>query len=170
MIRVFNGPMRAQGYAMSKTTTATRTVPVEAPPKLAVGDGALGFGAALREVFPTTGEQRCWVHKTANVLNKLPKSVQPKAKVELHEIWQAETRDEAHGAFDHFWCDSFRTSNACSWSTFSRFYKHPRRCAAQRIDILRYHSPCRTREVQRDADGFTGTARQRRLFRRLHSR
>lgn len=71
-------------------------------PKLAVGDGALGFWAALREVFPTTGEQRCWVHKTANVLNKLPKSVQPKAKADLHEIWQAETREAANAAFAHF--------------------------------------------------------------------
>ncbi|REJ90255.1 MAG: IS256 family transposase [Planctomycetota bacterium] len=71
-------------------------------PKLAVGDGALGFWAALREVFPTTGEQRCWVHKTANVLNKMPRSVQPKAKADLHEIWQAETREAANAAFDHF--------------------------------------------------------------------
>lgn len=71
-------------------------------PKLAVGDGALGFWAALREVFPTTREQRCWVHKTANVLNKMPQSVQPKAKADLHEIWQAETRAEANEAFDHF--------------------------------------------------------------------
>jgi transposase-like protein len=71
-------------------------------PKLAVGDGALGFWAALREVFPETREQRCWVHKTANVLNKLPRSVQPKAKGDLHEIWQAETREEANTAFDHF--------------------------------------------------------------------
>jgi len=71
-------------------------------PKLAIGDGALGFWAALREVFPTTREQRCWVHKTANVLNNLPKSVQPKAKADLHEIWQAETRESANKAFDHF--------------------------------------------------------------------
>jgi putative transposase len=71
-------------------------------PKLAVGDGALGFWAALRKSFPETKEQRCWVHKTANVLNKLPKSVQPKAKGDLHEIWQAETRDSANKAFDHF--------------------------------------------------------------------
>jgi putative transposase len=72
------------------------------PPRLAIGDGALGFWAALREVFPTTREQRCWVHKTANVLNHLPKSVQPKAKADLHEIWQAETRESANKAFDHF--------------------------------------------------------------------
>jgi len=56
----------------------------------------------LRKVFGETREQRCWVHKTANVLNKLPKSVQPKAKSDLHEIWQAETRQAANQAFDHF--------------------------------------------------------------------
>jgi putative transposase len=71
-------------------------------PKLAVGDGALGFWAALRKVFPETREQRCWLHKTANVLNKMPKSVQPKAKADLHEIWMAETREQAHRAFDAF--------------------------------------------------------------------
>ena len=71
-------------------------------PKVAVGDGALGFWGALREVFPETREQRCWVHKTANVLNKLPKSVQPKAKADLHEIWQAETKENAEKAFDAF--------------------------------------------------------------------
>jgi len=71
-------------------------------PKLAIGDGALGFWAALREVFPATREQRCWVHKTANVLNNMPRSVQPKAKADLHEIWQAETRESANKAIDHF--------------------------------------------------------------------
>jgi transposase-like protein len=70
-------------------------------PKIAVGDGALGFWAALRKI-PDTVEQRCWVHKTANVLNKMPKSVQPKAKGDLHEIWQAATRDNAIKAFDNF--------------------------------------------------------------------
>lgn len=69
---------------------------------LAIGDGALGFWAALRKVFPQTREQRCWVHKTANVLNKMPKSVQPKAKADLHEIWMAETRADAQKAFDNF--------------------------------------------------------------------
>jgi len=71
-------------------------------PKLATGDGALGFWAALRKVLPETREQRCWVHKTANVLNKMPKSVQPKAKSDLHEIWMAETRENAGKAFDAF--------------------------------------------------------------------
>ena len=71
-------------------------------PKLAIGDGALGFWAAVREVWPATGEQRCWVHKTANVLNKMPKGVQKKAKSMLHEVWMAETRAEANHAFDLF--------------------------------------------------------------------
>ena len=70
--------------------------------KLAIGDGALGFWAALRKVFAETREQRCWVHKTANVLNAMPKSVQPRAKADIHEIWQAETRDDARKAFDNF--------------------------------------------------------------------
>jgi len=71
-------------------------------PDLAVGDGALGFWSALREVFGETSEQRCWVHKTANVLNAMPKSLQPKAKGHLHDIWQAETKTEASAAFDFF--------------------------------------------------------------------
>lgn len=71
-------------------------------PLLATGDGALGFWAALGKVFPETVEQRCWVHKTANVLNKMPKSVQAKAKADLHEIWMAETREQANKAFDAF--------------------------------------------------------------------
>jgi transposase-like protein len=71
-------------------------------PDLAIGDGALGFWAALREVFGTTNEQRCWFHKTGNVLNALPKSLQPKAKGHLHDIWQAETKAEAEEAFDFF--------------------------------------------------------------------
>jgi len=71
-------------------------------PKLATGDGALGFWKALREEFPTTLEQRCWVHKTANVLNKMPKHLQPKAKAMLHDIWMGDTREDAGSAFDLF--------------------------------------------------------------------
>jgi putative transposase len=75
---------------------------LKTPPKLAAGDGALGFWAALREVFPQTKEQRCWVHKTANVLNKMPKALQAKAKADLHEIWNASTKVDAGKAFDLF--------------------------------------------------------------------
>ncbi len=71
-------------------------------PRLAVGDGALGFWAALDEIYPETRRQRCWVHKTANVLNALPKSLQNKAKAQLHEIWMAPTRATAVAAFDQF--------------------------------------------------------------------
>ena len=71
-------------------------------PKLAIGDGAMGFWAALEEVYGQTRHQRCWMHKTLNVLNALPKSVQPKAKQALHGIWQAETKAEAQKAFDLF--------------------------------------------------------------------
>ena len=71
-------------------------------PELAIGDGALGFWAAAEEVFPDTRQQRCWVHKTANVLNNMPKSLQPKAKEDLHQIWLAATREDANKAFDAF--------------------------------------------------------------------
>ena len=70
-------------------------------PALAIGDGALGFWKAVDKVWPDTRHQRCWVHKTANVLNKLPKSVQSKVKSDLHNIWQAETREQAYAAFDN---------------------------------------------------------------------
>ena len=70
-------------------------------PVLAIGDGALGFWKAISKVWPETKHQRCWVHKTANVLNKLPKSVQGKVKSALHDIWQAETREKAYEAFEH---------------------------------------------------------------------
>ena len=71
-------------------------------PKLAVADGALGFWQAIEEVWPQSRGQRCWVHKTANVLNKLPKSQQSKAKRALQEIWMAETKKEACAALDVF--------------------------------------------------------------------
>ena len=71
-------------------------------PKLAIGDGAMGFWAAMDEVFSETKHQRCWMHKTMNVLNCLPKSSQDKAKNKLHDIWQAETKKNAEVAFDHF--------------------------------------------------------------------
>ncbi len=75
---------------------------LEIGPELAVGDGALGFWKALPKVYGETRGQRCWVHKTANVLNCLPKSIQPKAKVALQQIWMAPGREEAYKAFDSF--------------------------------------------------------------------
>ncbi len=71
-------------------------------PKLAVGDGALGFWKALEEIWPKTQAQRCWVHKTMNVLNNFPKSLHGKAKSDLQNIWMAETKEDASKAFDLF--------------------------------------------------------------------
>ena len=85
-------------------------------PSLAVGDGALGFWKALRQVWPTTREQRCWVHKTANVLDKLPRGQQPKAKAMLHDIWQAATKGEAEKAFALFvatWQAKYAKATEC---------------------------------------------------------
>lgn len=71
-------------------------------PQLAIGDSAMGFWAALEEVYGETRQQCCWMHKTMNVLNCLPKSLQAKAKQAMHAIWQADTREEAKKAFDLF--------------------------------------------------------------------
>lgn len=71
-------------------------------PELAISDGALGFWKALPQVFPTTKQQRCWVHKTANVLNKLPQRQQSEAKQALWQIYRADTQAEANTAFDRF--------------------------------------------------------------------
>ena len=71
-------------------------------PKLMIGDGGLGLWAALPEMFPTTKAQRCWVHKTANVLDKMPKSIQGRAKAMIHDIYLADTKKNAEAAFEHF--------------------------------------------------------------------
>jgi len=94
------------------------------PARLAIGDGALGFWAALREIYPATREQRCWVHKTANVLNKMPKSIQAKAKAMLHDIWMAETRSQAQKAFGLF------------ISTFQAKYPQAVECLLKDRDVL----------------------------------
>jgi putative transposase len=93
------------GYRESEQSWHELLVDIKArgltiPPSLAIGDGALGFWAALAKAFPSTRHQRCWVHKTANVLNKLPKSAQKKAKADVQAIWMAETRKDANIAFD----------------------------------------------------------------------
>ena len=93
-------------------------------PQLAVGDGALGFWKALDEVWPTARAQRCWVHKTANVLNKLPNSLHTKAKRALHNIWMAETRKDAEAALDVF------------IETYSRKYEKAAECVAKDRDAL----------------------------------
>ena len=71
-------------------------------PEVAIGDGALGFWAALQEVFPKTREQRCWVHKTANILDKLPKSLHPQAKKHIHEMYLSPGRAKALKAYEEF--------------------------------------------------------------------
>ena len=75
---------------------------LEQAPKVAVGDGALGFWAALEEEYPGVKPQRCWVHKTVNVLDKMAKSVEAGAKKQLKNIYMAPTRKEAHKAWDRF--------------------------------------------------------------------
>lgn len=97
----------ADGYRESEQSWRVLLLDVKSrglsiDPKLATGDGALGFWKALGKVFPKTREQRCWVHKTANVLDKMPKRLQPVAKAMLHEIWMSDTRENANRAFDLF--------------------------------------------------------------------
>src|ERR671919_2960674 len=97
----------ADGYRESEQSWKGLLLDVQArglviDPKLATGDGALGFWKAIGQVYPTCREQRCWVRKTANVLDKLPQRLQPEAKEKLHQIWMAETRAAAEQAFDLF--------------------------------------------------------------------
>lgn len=75
---------------------------LQTAPELAIGDGALGFWKALHEIWPSSAKQRCWVHKTANVLNAMPKSVQAKAKSDLHEIYRSGSREDDDKAMDRF--------------------------------------------------------------------
>ena len=92
---------RESSASWEELLTSLRQKGLSFSPKLAAGDGALGFWNAISKVYPETRHQRCWVHKTANILNKLPKSVQPKVKAALHEIWMASTRKDAYKAFDN---------------------------------------------------------------------
>ena len=93
-------------------------------PKLATGDGALGFWKALRQVYPQTREQRCWVHKTANVLDNLPKRLQPEAKEKIHDIWMAATKADAGKAFDLF------------LATYEAKYPKATECLSKDRDVL----------------------------------
>lgn len=119
----------ADGYRESAQSWTALLLDVKArglsiEPKLATGDGALGFWKALAEVFPSTREQRCTVHKTANVLDKLPKRLQPQAKAKLNDIWQAETRAAAETAFDLF------------LSTYEAKYPKATECLRKDRDVL----------------------------------
>lgn len=93
-------------------------------PQLSIGDGALGFWKALRKIYPETKQQRCWVHKMANVLNKLPKSLQAKAKQHLHDIWMNETKEDANKSFDSF------------IETYQAKYPNATKCLAKDRDTL----------------------------------
>jgi len=119
----------ADGYRESKQSWKELLLSVKhrglkVDPKLAIGDGALGFWAAVREVWPMIDEQRCWVHKTANILNKMPKSIQPKAKSMLHEIWMAPGKKQANAAFDLF------------IQTYQAKYPQASECLAKDRDVL----------------------------------
>jgi putative transposase len=119
----------ADGYRESEQSWKELLLDVKArglefEPSLAVGDGALGFWKAMRQVWDTTKEQRCWVHKTANVLDKLPKGSQPKAKGMLHEIYQAEGRAKAEKALDLF------------VKTYEAKYPKATECLAKDRDVL----------------------------------
>lgn len=93
-------------------------------PQLAIGDGALGFWKALPQLFLTMKQQRCWVHKTANVLNKLPKRQQPEAKRAIWDIYRAEGKTEANQAFNRF------------IATYQAKYPEATRCLAKDRDVL----------------------------------
>ena len=100
-------------------------------PKLAIGDGALGFWTALNEEFPETKHQRCWVHKTSNILDKMPKSIQSKAKSMIHDMYMADIEKNALKAYDHFvnaYKDKYPKAVAClekDKDSLFTFYKFP---------------------------------------------
>jgi transposase-like protein len=119
----------ADGYRESEQSWKGLLLDVQArglviDPKLATGDGALGFWKAIGQVYTTTREQRCWVHKTVNVLDKLPKRLQPEAKNKLHQIWMAETKADAQQAFDLF------------VETYRAKYPKATECLAKDRDVL----------------------------------
>jgi transposase-like protein len=101
LVAVHNG-VRESEQSWTEVLVELKRRGLKNGPDLAIGDGALGFWAALPKVFAKCRAQRCWVHKTMNVLNYLPKKLQPSAKEKLHQIWMAETRKDAQAAFDAF--------------------------------------------------------------------
>jgi putative transposase len=108
--------LRESKFSWTELLLSIKARGLSIAPKLATGDGALGFWAALSEQFPTTHHQRCWVHKTANVLNKLPKSSKAKDKSMLHDIWMADSKANAVKAMDLFkanYDDKYPAAVAC---------------------------------------------------------
>lgn len=100
-------------------------------PKLAIGDGALGFWAAMNEIYPEAAQQRCWIHKTANILDKMPKCVQERAKTDIHNIYLSDTKENAEKAYDDFiekYQDKYEKATAClekSKEELLAFYDFP---------------------------------------------
>ena len=112
----FIGGYRESAQSWKELLVELKSQGLDIAPKLAAGDGALGFWKALHEVFSGTRRQRCRVHKTANVLNKMPKSMHKKAKADLQEIWMAESRKRADKAFDLFlekYADKYYQATDC---------------------------------------------------------
>ena len=99
--------MRESEIAWSEVLRGLKKRGLSIPPEVAIGDGALGFWAAISKEFPLTAHQRCWVHKTCNILDKLPKSSQNKAKGMLKDIYTSGNRACASDAIDEF-CEVFR--------------------------------------------------------------
>ena len=98
----FQTGMRESAQSWKELLVDLKARGLSVAPEIAVGDGALGFWKALDEIFPSTRHQRCWQHKTLNVLDKLPKSVQPNAHMDLREIWLSENRATAEAAMATF--------------------------------------------------------------------
>jgi transposase-like protein len=98
----FQNGYRESTQSWSELLADLKSRGLSVAPELAIGDGAFGFWKALEQEFGTTRHQRCWQHKAMNVLNKLPKSIQSKAKVDVKEIWMAESREDAEKALDRF--------------------------------------------------------------------
>jgi putative transposase len=98
----FQTGMRESGQSWKELLVDLKARGLIVAPQAAIGDGALGFWKALDEAFPTTRHQRCWLHKTLNVLDKLPKSMQPSAHKDLREIWLSPNRGAAEAAMTTF--------------------------------------------------------------------
>jgi putative transposase len=101
LIAVWDG-MRESKASWQDVLRDLKSRGISSGPKLAIGDGALGFWSAVEEEFPETMHQRCWVHKTGNILDKMPKSIQPEAKQYIHEMYMAPTREKAMKAYSTF--------------------------------------------------------------------
>ena len=139
----FQVGIRESAQSWRELLVAIKARGLSVPPEIAVGDGAMGFWRALDEVFPGARHQRCWVHKTANVLNKVPKSMHPAVKADLREIWQAETRAAAEAALDTFaekYGAKYKKAATCltrDREALVAFYDFP----AERWDHLRTGNP-----------------------------